>query len=59
MDRNFKIKLIKLFRGKLQAAFDVWRNNRSAKVIEMQTMQFEDFQAQNAVIEEVSRKTEL
>jgi len=44
LDSDFKVKLIKLYRAKLSRAFNVWRVNRSAMVIEMQTLEFEEIQ---------------
>jgi len=35
MDKDFKIRLIKLYRSKLEKAFNLWRVNRSAMVIEI------------------------
>ena len=35
MDKDFKIRLIKLYRCKLEKAFNQWRVNRSAMVIEI------------------------
>lgn len=35
LDKDFKIKLIRLFRANLSIAFNRWRVNRSAMVIEM------------------------
>ena len=48
VDNNFKIRLVKLYRDKLSKAFNLWKVNRAASVIEMQTMEFEDIQTQNA-----------
>ena len=58
LDNDFKIHLIKLYRQKLAQAFNLWRVNRSAMVIEMQTIEFEDIQATNRKIEEVCRETD-
>ena len=44
MNKNFKIRLVKLYRSKLEKCFNLWRVNRSAMVIEMQTMEFEETQ---------------
>ena len=35
MDQKFKIKLIKLYRGKLEKAFNLWKENKQAMVIDM------------------------
>lgn len=59
VDNNFKIRLVKLYRDKLSKAFNLWKVNRAASVIEMQTMEFEDIQTQNAQIEEACRQTEV
>ena len=48
VDNNFKIRLVKLYRDKLSKAFNLWKVNRAASIIEMQTMEFEDIQTQNA-----------
>ena len=42
LDKNFKIRIVKLFRGKLSQAFNLWRKNRASMAIEMQTMEMED-----------------
>ena len=58
LDNDFKVRLIKLYRQKLAQAFNLWRVNRSAMVIEMQTIEFEDIQATNRKIEEVCREAD-
>ena len=45
VNQKFKMRLIKLYRSKLEKAFNLWRVNRSTMVIDMQTMQFEDIGA--------------
>lgn len=59
LDNDFKVKIIKLYKGKLSKAFNLWRVNRSAMVIEMQTMQFEDIQGQNAEVEAMVRENDV
>lgn len=59
IDGSFKVKLIKLYRQKLQKCFDLWRIKRSNLVIEMQAMECEEIQAQNHEIEVACREREL
>jgi len=56
LNGEFKMRLIKLFRGKLEKAFNLWRVNRSAMVIDMQVMEFEGFQSKNQEIEVAVRE---
>ena len=44
------MRLVKLFRGKLAAAFNLWRVNRAAAAIEMECVKYEDLQSSNAEI---------
>ena len=57
LDQNFKMRLVKLFRGKLAAAFNLWRVNRAAAAIEMECVKYEDLQSSNAEIQELSYET--
>lgn len=43
MNKDFKVKLIKLFRGKLEQAFNLWKKGRSHKAIVMQMEVMEEF----------------
>lgn len=44
-NQTFRIKLIKLYHDKLAKAFHLWKLNKQANTIEMQTMEFTDLQA--------------
>ena len=43
LNNDFKVKLVKLFRGKLQQAFNLWKKGRSHKAIVMQMEVMEEF----------------
>ena len=40
INQTFKIKLIKLYRDKLAKAMNLWKVNKQALTIDMQTMEF-------------------
>ena len=56
LNHDFKVKLVKLFRGKLAQAFDLWKKGRSHKAIVMQMEVMEEFQANNIEMETEDRK---
>ena len=41
---DFKQRLIKLYRSKIEKAFNLWRVNRAAMIIDMKVMEFEGIQ---------------
>ena len=59
INQTFKIKLIKLYRDKLAKAMNLWKVNKQALTIDMQTMEFQDLQAQNQEIESMCKENEV
>ena len=50
------MKLIRLYRGKLEKAFALWKKGRSHKAITMQMEVMEEFQSNNIEMETENRK---
>ena len=43
LNQSFKVKLIRLYRGKLEKAFALWKKGRNHKAITMQMEVMEEF----------------
>lgn len=51
LNTTFKNRLNKLHKDNMQRAFNMWRNGRSQKIIEIQMFEIQELQAGNFEIE--------